>query len=158
MTKSSLAAILFIQIILTGGCSMSSTAGSNDINGVFDRMEQALRNKDENAFKAEWHPEGYGKNLVGGSGLSGSSVFRQGSREGWYMKADFSKLSKMEDVSIVPCGIWSWEKNKSMDEVTAAVVGHGGKLVVLGAGEDIEQVRALAKRFLSKAPLAPSKK
>ncbi len=136
---------------------MSSTTGSDDVKGVFDRMEQAIRNKDENAFKAEWHPQGYGTNLVGGSGLSGSSLFKQGSYDGWYMKADFSKMSKMEDVSIVPCGIWSWEKNKSMDEVTAAVVSRDGKPVLLGAGEDSEQVRALAKRFLSNASLAPSK-
>jgi hypothetical protein len=123
----------------------------------FAAMEKALRAPDETLFKAQWHPEGYVRNLVGGSGLAGENVFRQGSRKQWYPKPDFAKATVRPDgaLAIVPCKITSWKTNESVDAVDVVLVQVKGAYVVLGGGEKRSEVDALAQRWLDKKPLAP---
>lgn len=125
----------------------------DEIKAIFNRLEQSLKQKDEDLFRAQWHTEGYTTNITGRSGLSGSRLFEQGSRKGWYPKPDFSKALTLETVVIVPCEIWSWEKDRSVDEVYMAI---SSQPLLLGGGEDLEEVQSLAHRFLKGEPLAPS--
>jgi len=131
----------------------------------FDAMEKAIREGDDKLFKAQWHADGHAKNLVGGSGLTGESVYKQGARKKWFPKPDLSKAESLGDGAaiIVPCEIWGWEKEKSLDKVDILLVKVDVKVeektksvfVVLGGGEKAEQVKALANRWLKKEPLEP---
>ena len=103
---------------------------------LFERMKTAIEAGDEALFKAQWHAEGFESNLTGSSGLAGRDVFEQGSRKKWILKPD---LAKAVD-GIVPCEIWAWEKAKAVDRVHILVV----KDLVLGGGENLDEVRALA--------------
>jgi len=123
---------------------------------LFENMREAIEGKDEALFKAQWHAEGVGKNLVGGSGLAGTEVFSQGVRKKWYLKPDLAKaVAVAETASIVPCEVWQWEKEKAVDQVHILAVKEAPGWVVLGGGEKIDQVRALAGRWLKKEPLPP---
>lgn len=125
-------------------------------DALFDNMKKAIETKDEALFKAQWHAEGFEKNLVGGSGLAGSAVFGQGSRKKWYLKADPKKAVAVgETASIVPCDVWAWEKEKAVDQVHILAVKEKDAWLVLGGGEKLDQVRALAERWLKKEPLPP---
>jgi hypothetical protein len=126
-------------------------------DALFDHMKKAIQGKDEALFKAQWHPDGYEKNLTGGSGLAGSSVFSQGSRKGWILKPDLAKAESLGEgaASLVPCDIWQWEKGKAVDKVQILAVKTAQGWAVLGGGEKAEQVRALAERWLKKEPLPP---
>jgi hypothetical protein len=125
-------------------------------DAVFENMKKAIEGKDEALFKAQWHAEGFEKNLVGGSGLAGNEVFAQGSRKKWYLKPDLAKaVAVAETASIVPCDVWAWEKAKAVDQVHLLVVKPDAAWIVLGGGEKAEQVRALAARWLKKEPLPP---
>ena len=123
---------------------------------LFQNMQKAIEGKDEALFKAQWHAEGFEKNLVGGSGLAGTEVFSQGSRKKWYLKPDLAKaVAVAETASIVPCEVWAWEKEKAVDKVHILAVKVDQAWVVLGGGEKPDQVRALADRWLKKEPLPP---
>jgi len=126
----------------------------------FDAIEKAIKAADEPAFKVQWHPDGYAKNLVGGSGNTGASMFRQGSHKKWFPKPDLTKATTLAsgDAVIVPCEIWSWERNTAVDAVDVLLVKVKGAYVVLGAGENRAQVDALAERWLKKRPLPPDDK
>lgn len=122
---------------------------------VFADMENAIKNSNESEFKQHWLAEGYSKNLVGRSGLEGSRLFAQGSRKKWFLKPDYSKTVRQGKVDIYRCDVYSWEKDKSVDEVFLAV--SADDLKVLGGGEDFEEVKKLAERFNAGAPLEASK-
>jgi hypothetical protein len=132
-------------------------AGMLAQEALFDDMKKAIQGKDDALFKAQWHAEGFEKNLTGGSGLAGSSVFSQGVRKGWYLKPDHAKAVALADgaASIVPCEVWQWEKEKAVDKVHILAVKTDKAWVVLGGGEKLDQVRALAERWLKKEPLPP---
>lgn len=120
-------------------------------------MEKALREKNEQLFAKQWHPLGYQKNLVGGSGLAGRKVYRQGSRKGWFLKPNWKQLTSVDRSPpwIVPCEIWSWKKKRAVDKVWVVFGGARRKVLVLGAGEKLAQVQALGRRYREKKPLAP---
>ena len=126
-------------------------------DALFDNMKKAVEGKDEALFKAQWHAEGYEKNLVGGSGLSGADVYAQGSRKKWYLKPDLAKAVALGDgaASVVPCEVFAWEKAKAVDKVQILAVRTDAGWRVLGGGEKAEEVRALAERWLKKEPLPP---
>ncbi|HEX7898740.1 MAG TPA: hypothetical protein VF950_13335 [Planctomycetota bacterium] len=125
-------------------------------DALFENMKKAIETKEEALFKAQWHADGFEKNLVGGSGLAGKEVFGQGSRKKWYLKPDLAKaVAVAETASIVPCDVWAWEKAKAVDQVHILAVKDKDAWIVLGGGEKIEQVRALADRWLKKEPLPP---
>jgi hypothetical protein len=125
----------------------------------FDAMEKAIKGKDEAAFKGCWQPDGFEKNLVGGSGLAGKEVFAQGARKKWFPKPDVDKAKVLEDGAavVIPCEIWGWEKNRAVDKVEFLLVRGKDGYLALGGGEKREQVEALASRFLKKEPLDPPK-
>ncbi len=124
---------------------------------VFLRLKQGLEQKNEALFKAQWHAESYGTNLVRGSGIPGRGVFSQGSRKGWYLKAQMGAIQTVGSgplAYVIPCAIWHTEKQRAVDRVHAAVVLSQANWVILGAGEDKGQVLALVQRYLDKKPLA----
>ena len=104
---------------------------------LFESMAAAIRAGDEALFKAQWHPEGYEKNLTGSSGLSGRDVFEQGSRKKWFLQPD---LAKAVD-GIVPCEVWAWEKAKGVDRIYIRVADG----LILGGGESLDEVKALRR-------------
>lgn len=135
------------------------------IKDLFAQMEQGLREQKEELFKAQWHPEGYSQNLVGGSGIPGRAVYRQGSRKGWFLKPDLDKLQalpgRLGGPWIVRCDVWSWKKERAVDEIHALLVhmrGKTRKMVMLGGGERLDEVIALGRRWVDKKPLAPKKR
>ena len=137
------------------------------LKAPLDAMEKGIREGDEKLFKEQFHAEGYAKNLAGGSGLAGENVYKQGTRKKWFLKPDLAKAQVLGDGAavIVPCEVWAWEKEKSVDQIelllVKAEVKDGEKTktvyVVLGGGEKRAQVEALANRFLKKEPLEPPK-
>lgn len=124
---------------------------------VFAALEAAIKANDEVGFKIHWHPEGYEHNLVGGSGIPGKAVFRQGARKKWFPKPDLAGATVLRkgDAVIVTCDIWRWTDDRVVDRVDALLVKVNGKYLVLGGGEKRAQVEALAARWLNKQPLAP---
>lgn len=121
----------------------------------FDAMREAIVARDEALFKAQWHEEGYEANLVGGSGIPGAGVFRQGSTERWVLEPDLKSARNLPqnpaDVWIVTCALSSLESKRVLQEVWIVVAD--GK--VLGGGETRDEVQALGWRFSAKGPLAP---
>jgi hypothetical protein len=149
---------MLFALVSARGKAAADEVKSPAVRTPFEAIEKALRAADEPAFKAQWHPDGYAKNLIGGSGNTGASMFRQGSRKKWFPKPDLAKATTLGngDAVIVPCEIWSWERNQAVDAVDALVVKVKGTYVMLGAGEKRAQVDALAERWLKKQPLAPA--
>jgi len=143
-----------IFVLIAGLALVGCQSGSKEANlqPVFDSMQQALEQEDETLFKSQWFAEGYQNNLVGGSGLAGVDVFRQGHGR-WYLKPDMQAITQHDDVFVVRTDIWSFEKGQAVDEVHAVIGLQDGKLLVLGAGEDTDEVDALVSRYLSGEPL-----
>ena len=73
----------------------------------FEIMDKALAARDVPAWKSAWHPEGWAENLVGPSGLAGSSAARQVKADGWRMVPTAAPISieDSEHVWVVPVGI-----------------------------------------------------
>lgn len=151
------ALVAAFSLALIGGAAVALQPDVVAIEGVFERLDKALADKDEAAFKANWHSAGWEKNLVGGSGIAGRKVFSQGSRKGWFLKPDMAKLTNpgRSGPFVIPCDIWSRDKNKAVDKVWAVVAHEGKAPKILGAGEDFDEVMALARRFQDKEPLEP---
>ena len=149
--------LLFLATFLV---SDARADASKDALAPLANIEKALRSSDEALFKAQWHADGYAKNLVGGSGNTGESMFRQGARKKWFPRPDASKLEVLGkgEAAIVSCDIWSWEKEKAVDRVDVLLVKSKDGYVLLGAGEKRAEIDALAKRWLDKQPLAPAGK
>lgn len=125
------------------------------MNEVFADLENGIRKTDEELFKKHWRAEGYDKNLVGGSGMSGSSVYKQGSRKKWFLKPDYSKTVRQGNVEIYQCEVYAWEQSKKVDEIFLAVSTDDRK--ALGGGENFEEVKKLAERFNAGESLEPPK-
>ena len=148
--------VAFTGVPMTGE---QDDARQKALQAVFESMEKDIKDKEEAPFKARWQADSYEKNLVGGSGLSGSSVFSQGARKKWFLKPDLGRAKVLEDGAavIVPCDIWAWEKQKAVDKVDLLLVKDKDGYLVLGGGEKRDQVDALASRWLKKEPLDPPK-
>lgn len=151
-----------MSVMMAAACSADEPDAAIEVRaveGLFEALKQATAKGDEGAFKTGWHPAGWAENVVGGSGLAGEAVFRQGSRKGWYLRADAASVraAGRQDVVIVRCDVWSTKKEKAVDEVFVVVVRHDERVVALGGGEDRDEVEALAGRFIAGGALAPSK-
>lgn len=106
---------------------------------------------------------GYRDNLVGGSGNTLESIFRQGHDKGWHLALDF------DDVRLLPGGkgaiahalVRDNATRESLDALWVFLVpsptadGDGDRWVALGAGEKRAEVSALADRWRAGEPLAP---
>ena len=162
---------VFAGVLALGLClALGADAAASDpdtagMKRVFDALEKAVRASAEADFEKHWHPAGYATNLVGGSGLPGKRVFEQGSRKGWFLKPDLDKLQalpgRLGGPWIVRCDVWSWKKERAVDEIHALLVhmrGKTRKMVMLGGGERLEEVIALGRRWVDKKPLAPKKR
>ena len=160
MLRASMAALVALAIATTSGPARASDPDTAGMARLFASLEKGIREASEALFKAGWHPEGYTRNFVGGSGLAGFKVYNQGTRKHWFLRPDLKALKTVGRGApfIVPCDIWSWEKNKAVDHVWAALIWHGKAWVILGAGEKLAEVEALAKRYQEKKPLAPPAK
>lgn len=154
---------LITLLALTAIFALTSVAWATqpDVAGikeVLSKLEEAHRTQNKAAAQAAWHPEGWSTNLVGGSGLRGEAAFKQGSREGWYLKPNMDELTNIGRSGkawFMPCDIWSIKKKQAMDQVVAVVAFHKDKWVVLGAGESRKEVEALAKRWDEGKALKP---
>ncbi len=162
--KRSLSVIPPLALLGLVGLAQPAAASDPDTAGlerVFTGMKQALAASKEAPFKALWHPEGYKKNLVGGSGLAGRQVFRQGSKKGWYLKPDMESIrsvpGSMGAPWLIKCDIWSVKKGKAVDQIWALLIYRKAWLM-LGGGEKRAQVEALGQRYAARKPLAPKKK
>jgi hypothetical protein len=153
-----LALIALLAVVWVAPPAHATDPDTAGMKRLFASLEKGLREAREPLFKSGWLPESYATNLVGGSGLPGSSVYRQGTRKKWYLKPDLDALQTTGRGApfIVPCDIWAWEKGKAVDKVHAALIYKKG-WIILGAGEKLAQVQALAKRWQEKKPLAPPK-
>lgn len=160
MFRASLGALAALAIATTCGTALAADPDTAGMARLFASLEKGIREAQEALFKQGWHPDGYAKNLVGGSGLPGASVYRQGTRKQWYLKADLKALKTTGRGApyLVPCDIWSWAKDKAVDHVWAALIWQGKAWVILGAGEKLAEVEALARRFQEKKPLDPPSK
>lgn len=121
-------------------------------------MRAAVEDRDIARYQAAWLPKGWSSNLVGGSGLSGEAAAGQAKADGWVFRADPATLARHTeaDVWVVRCDVVTLEEaGKVLDSVFAAIARHDGRYVVYGAGEDLEQVTALAGRIAAGGKLAP---
>jgi hypothetical protein len=159
MTRRPYALGIVALLCLAAPTSFATDVDTAGIGQLFANLEKGIREAREALFKKGWYPESYTKNLVGGSGLAGEQVYRQGTRKHWYLKPDLKKLRTTGRGSpfLVPCDIWSWKQSKAVDHVWAALIWQGKAWVILGAGEKLAQVEALARRYQEKKPLAPSR-
>jgi hypothetical protein len=139
--------LLCLFLLLASGCSDQTGTSGGNMTTIFADMENGIKNMDENLFKKHWHPEGYSRNLVGGSGLAGNRVFEQGSRKKWYPRRTSGQTEKIGRVEIVSTEIYAWERDKKVDEIYFAIAENKGKLEILGGGEDLAEVKSLAERF-----------
>ncbi|MGR3219468.1 MAG: hypothetical protein ACUZ8H_06580 [Candidatus Anammoxibacter sp.] len=125
------------------------------IKELFNHIEKSLEKRDEEAFKALWHLEGYNSNPTGRRGYSGAKAFEESGRKGWYIKPDFRTLLKhgltdvikSEDVVILPCHIWSFRKHEAIRDIQTAIVREGGHWRILGLSEDAKDLEEMVNRF-----------
>ena len=124
----------------------------SELPPLFEALERAIRESDEVAFQRYWLPDGYEKNLVGGSGLEGREVFAQATRKRWILRPDPQRTHVLEEGAalIVPCQVWAWEREKAVDKVDLLLVRSKQGYLFLGGGEKRDQVEALALRYLKK--------
>ncbi|NNE68643.1 MAG: hypothetical protein HKN33_18915 [Pyrinomonadaceae bacterium] len=139
----------FLLILSLMCCFAACNGSGGGVEGIFDDMQKALKNGDEDLFKQHWTENGYRNALVKKSGMSGSELFQEGSGEGWYPRPDLSKNRHVGETLIVQAKIWSIEKNRSVDEVYFLLVKENGTWKVAGGGEDIEEVLAADTNLLS---------
>jgi hypothetical protein len=161
MRSSSLSGAVVASVLVL--LAAVASGSDPDVAGMvrpIEAMEKAIKARDQAQFKAQWVPAGYEANLVGGSGLPGREVYGQATGEGWFLKADVARLHQdgRDGAYLVPCLIWSWEKGRAVDEVWVLPIWDEAtkRWLVLGAGEELDEVVALARRYLSKQPLAPA--
>ena len=151
--KTKIAITIIFSLFFTA-CGLLE-GGLGGMNGVFADLENGIRKTDEELFKKHWTTEGYNKNLGGDSGMSGSRVYEQGSRKKWFLKPDYSTTIKQGNVEIYQCEVYAWEQSRKVDEIFLVVSAEDQK--VLGAGENLEEVKKLAERFNAGESLGPPK-
>ncbi len=161
MSRTTVCATALVMACIWSPPCLASQPDTASMKRMYKKMKAAMGKKEEAAFKAQWHPRAYATNLVGGSGLPGKSVYRQGTRKGWYLKPQMAKLRGLPmrrgGPWIVPTLIWSDKKGKAVDMVYVLIV-YKKKWMILGGGERLAEVEALGKRWVDKKPLAPPKK
>lgn len=139
---------------ISAACGYVGGGGLTGMNKLFADLENGIRKTDEELFKKHWTPEGYNQSLVGKSGMQGSRVYEQGSQKKWFLKPDYAKTVKQGNVEIFQCEVYAWEQSKKVDEIYLAVAVSKNEPRVLGGGEDLSEVKALADRFNAEQPLA----
>ncbi|MCO4748200.1 MAG: hypothetical protein KC912_25625 [Proteobacteria bacterium] len=132
-------------------------AVSTEALAPFSEMTLALETRDIPRYQAAWHPVGWSRNLVGPDGLSGEAAAGQAKSEGWNLRPDPGTLAKHEEGEawVVRCDV-VLPDGKVVDAVFAAIGRHEGAHVVVGAGENLGRVNALAGRIARGERLAPA--
>lgn len=117
---------------------------------TFKELKVALQKKQIKRFKKYWYSKGFEKNIVGPSGLSGTSVYRQGSRKVWHLKPVLRGIRwiKKEKIAILPCLIWSSRRKRAVDKIQVALIRMKTHWLVLGGGESFKEVKQLAKKYI----------
>jgi hypothetical protein len=123
---------------------------------------EAMKDKDMEHGARLCDPRGWAENLVGPSGTRLESLFSQGARKGWHL------VGRFEDTRWLPAGrgvilkavVEDDDSGRELDALHLLLVrvtdaGGAVRWLALGAGEKVEQVRALADRYLADQPLAP---
>ena len=117
MSRTTVCATALVMACIWSPPCLASQPDTASMKRMYKKMKAAMGKKEEAAFKAQWHPRAYATNLVGGSGLPGKSVYRQGTRKGWYLKLQMAKLRGLPmrrgGPWIVPTLIWSDKKGKA---------------------------------------------
>lgn len=107
---------------------------------------------------------GFLTNLVGGSGNTLESIFRQGHKKGWHLALDFDdvRLLAKGKGAIAHALVRDNATRESIDALWVLLIpaqaeegGDGDRWVALGAGEKRAEVQALADRWRAGEPLAP---
>lgn len=123
---------------------------------VMTDLTKALEKSDEAAFKAHCDERGWETNLVGGSGGTVKSIFDQGARKRWgLVRHGAGEAMAGGRVVIVPMDVKAFEGGKVLDQMFVLFVKADIGWRVLGAGEKLDQVRALGHRVAEGAALAP---
>jgi len=123
---------------------------------LFADLESSFRRRDRALFEKHIYEKAWRKNFAGGSGTSLKKLFRQGARKKWFLKPDLDRVERVGDKSlIVPCEVYSWTKDRSLQRVFVMLGKHEGRWVLVGGGKKHEQVLALAERFDKDEALAP---
>ncbi len=158
----------------------ASSSPQDDVAKVIEtlgRMEDALKARDRSLFESLWYPAGYGRNIVGGSGMAGKHFFLEASLKGWFLRPELIpkrrykrlkrrrpseivrigdyiyRVIRTQNTLIMSCLIWSWRENRAVDDLYVALVRHEREWLFLGIGEGKTEVKALVQRYVNGDPL-----
>ncbi len=156
--------LAFVSVFVLGACGgsmgqntapqLSPEQHEDKIREMFARMEAATISKDLTSFAREWHPEGLGTDLAG-EGVSGQNMYGQGSRKGWFLRPTAIVPMAADGPWLVTCLVWSWKKDRAVDEVTALVARYRGRWVTVATVErNLKELRALGRRYTESGLLA----
>jgi hypothetical protein len=156
--RRSLLVLVALLVLATPG----ARANQPDVAGMtkpVTELQKAIQDKNRAAFKALWHADGYAKNLVGQSGLSGEQVFDQATRKGWFPRPVPARLHQdgRGGPYVMPIEIYSPSEQRVLGKgwVLPVWLEAGKRWVILGGGEKLEEVVALGRRWQAKQALPP---
>lgn len=99
---------------------------------------------------------GYEANLVGGDGTSLASLFAQGHRKRWHLRAELAGSKSARKAYIAAADVVDDLNGEKLDSLFVLLVpGPEDTLVALGASESRGPVEALAKRWQDGEALPP---
>lgn len=99
---------------------------------------------------------GFEMNLVGGDGTALASLFAQGHRKRWHLRAELVGSKSARKAYIAAADVVDDLDDKKLDSLFVLLVpGPDGTFVALGASESRGPVEALAKRWQDGEPLPP---
>lgn len=99
---------------------------------------------------------GFEMNLVGGDGTALASLFSQGHRKRWHLRAELSGSKSARKAYIAAADVIDDLNGDRLDSLFVLLVpGPGDSMVALGASESRGPVEALAKRWQDGDPLPP---
>ncbi len=128
------------------------------VKSALTALTKAIEASDEAAFKRHCDDRGYEVNLVGGSGGTVKGIFEQGSRKRWGLVRHGAATHVSDEAFIVPVDVKAFAGGKVLDQLFVLFIETDDGWRVLGAGENLADVRALCQRFDDGAPLAPPEK
>ena len=97
---------LSILLLLTA-CQVNEKARiQRAIQSVFDTINQSFQDKDEDLFRAQWHPYGYEKTLGGGLMLPGSIIYDNGRSGNYEMRVLIDEIQTYQGNYVVPVDVW----------------------------------------------------
>ena len=129
---------------------LSIKPGSSSLQGLFAKMEHAVKTGNESLFKSQWFTEGYTSTIGDELDMPGQEVFQQATRKKWFIRPAVEITLSMEKSNYLTlvCDIVSWEEQKVVDEVTFGFVKIRNNWIVVGASEYYgEKIESLAKRY-----------